>query len=127
MQQEPFLPSSFLRHIPHNLLQSNIFRFHISYFLLNRWSKIGFSTPLSTIIFSLVCHEKLNKKTLQNLKKNSLSIAFYNKNIDENISLYLKEIGFVLTYNFEETKFKSNSPLLISKHKPNFLSIQIYR
>ena len=72
-------------------------------------------------------HEKLDKKTLQNLKTNSLSIAFYNKNIDENISLYLKEIGFVLTYNFEETKFKSNSPLLISKHKPNFLSIQIYR
>ena len=72
-------------------------------------------------------HEKLDKKILQNLKNSSLSIAFYNKNIDENISLYLKEIGFILTYNFEETKFKSNSPLLISKDKPNFLSIKIFK
>ena len=106
---------------------ANSFGFGRSYFLCNI-NSIKVRIQACTLRnYRYVSHEKLDKKMLKNLKKNSLSIAFYNKKIDEKISLYLKEIGFVLTYSFEEIRFISNSPLLISKYEPNFLSIKIFK
>ena len=74
--------------------------------------------------------EVLDKNILLNLKNNSKSIAFINKNIDNKTSSLLNDIGYKLIYNFEEIKFKRNSantPLLISKNKPNFLLIKIFK
>ena len=72
----------------------------------------------------------LDKNILLNLKKDSKSIAFINKKIDNETSLLLNEFGYELIYNLEEINFKRNSinsPLLISKNKPNFLLIKIFK
>ena len=57
--------------------------------------------------------------------KKSIAIAYINKISKMSDTIYVK-----VRDNFEEIKFKRNSantPLLISKNKPNFLLIKIFK
>lgn len=71
-------------------------------------------------------------------KKNGQSIALvnildediYSKKVNKKnkiIKKLLKESGFSLFQSFKEIRFMTDSPLYISKYKPNFLIVELYK
>lgn len=73
--------------------------------------------------------KNLNEINLKNIKKNNKSIIFVNDN--KNLKKYenlLENENFKLVKSINKTKFDyTNSPLYISKYKPNLFEIYIFK
>ena len=71
--------------------------------------------------------KELNEKLLIDLKNNGKSILFLNKKPDSEFSNKLLENNFQLIYKYYDERFNSkNTPLKISKNKPNQLIVEVY-
>ena len=71
----------------------------------------------------------LNDINLKNVKEENKSIIFLNDDIDHlKYKDLLKLNGFELFNSIEKTNFNfTNSPLFISKYKPNLFNLYIYK